>query len=66
MNYVKENFSYPLDIQVERRNLIKDKILLNGNTAAGIGAVYGGASVVSWYPITPSTSLIEALDTRTE
>ncbi|HMY23321.1 MAG TPA: 2-oxoacid:acceptor oxidoreductase subunit alpha [Chitinophagales bacterium] len=62
VNYVKENFSYPLDIQVERRNLIKDKILLNGNTAAGIGAVYGGASVVSWYPITPSTSLIEAFE----
>jgi 2-oxoglutarate ferredoxin oxidoreductase subunit alpha len=60
VKYVQENFKYPLDIRVERRDLVKDKILINGNTAAGIGAVYAGATVVSWYPITPSTSLIEA------
>ena len=66
INYVKENFKYPLDIYVERRDLIKDKILINGNTAAGIGAVYGGATVVSWYPITPSTSLVEAYEEYAE
>lgn len=66
INYVKENFNYPLDIKVERRDLVKDKILVNGNTAAGIGAVYGGATVVSWYPITPSTSLVEAFDEYAE
>jgi len=60
VKYVQENFKYSLDIRVERRDLVKDKILINGNTAAGIGAVYAGATVVSWYPITPSTSLIEA------
>lgn len=66
IKFVKENFSYPLDIRVERRDLIKDKILINGNTAAGIGAVYGGATVASWYPITPSTSLVEAFEEYAE
>lgn len=66
VKYVQENFSYPLNICVERRDLIKDKILINGNTAAGIGAVYGGATVASWYPITPSTSLVEAYEEYAE
>jgi len=62
VDYVKEHFSYPLEIRVERRNLIGDKIMTDGNSAAGLGAVYGGATVVSWYPITPSTSLVEAYE----
>lgn len=62
INYIKENYSFPLEIRVERRDLLKDKILINGNTAAGIGAVFAGATVASWYPITPSTSLVEAFD----
>jgi 2-oxoglutarate ferredoxin oxidoreductase subunit alpha len=66
INYVKENFKYPLEIRVERRDLTKDKILIDGNTAAGIGAVYGGATVASWYPITPSTSLVEAFEEYAE
>ncbi|HRH58371.1 MAG: 2-oxoacid:acceptor oxidoreductase subunit alpha [Chitinophagales bacterium] len=66
INYIKENFSYPLDIRVERRDLLKDKILINGNTASGIGAVYAGATVASWYPITPSTSLVEAFEEYAE
>jgi 2-oxoglutarate ferredoxin oxidoreductase subunit alpha len=37
----------------------KDKILIDGNTAAGLGCVYGGATVGAWYPITPSTSMME-------
>jgi 2-oxoglutarate ferredoxin oxidoreductase subunit alpha len=60
VNYIKENFNYPLDIRVERRDLVGDKIMIDGNTACGIGAVFAGATVSSWYPITPSTSLIEA------
>lgn len=60
VNYIKENFSYPLDIRVERRDLVGNKIVIDGNTACGIGAVFAGATVTSWYPITPSTSLIEA------
>jgi len=47
--------------RVERRNLTDGKILIDGNTAGAIGAVFGGVTFVSWYPITPSSSLAEAL-----
>jgi 2-oxoglutarate/2-oxoacid ferredoxin oxidoreductase subunit alpha len=59
VDYVKANFKYPLDIRVERRDLIGEKILIGGNTACGLGAVYGGATVAAWYPITPSTSVVD-------
>lgn len=59
-DYVKAHFKYPLEFRVERRDLVGDSIMIDGNTACGLGAVYGGASVVAWYPITPSTSVIEA------
>lgn len=59
-DYVKENFEYPLDLRVERRNLIGDSIMLDGNTACALGAIYGGATVAAWYPITPSTSVVDA------
>lgn len=59
-DYVLANFKYPLDIRLERRNLIGDKILMDGNSACGLGAVYAGATVAAWYPITPSTSVVEA------
>lgn len=52
----------PLDIHLQSRDLLGDKILVDGNTAAGIGCVYAGATVAGWYPITPSTSLIEAFE----
>ena len=58
--YVKENFECPLDIRVERRDILGDKILIDGNSACGLGAVYAGATVAAWYPITPSTSVVEA------
>lgn len=61
-DYISENFSFPLEFKVETRDLVKDWILIDGNAAAGLGAVYGGASVVSWYPITPSTSLVSAFE----
>ena len=66
VDYVKANFSYPLEFKVERRDLIGDKIMMDGNTACGLGAVYAGASVVAWYPITPSTSVIEAFSKYAE
>ena len=59
-NYAKENFECPLGIRLERRDLVKDMIFIDGNTACGLGAVYGGATVCAWYPITPSTSVAEA------
>lgn len=62
VQYVKENFEYPLSIRVEKRDLVGNKIVIDGNTACGIGAVFAGASVVSWYPITPSTSLVNAFE----
>ncbi|MBK8349783.1 MAG: 2-oxoacid:acceptor oxidoreductase subunit alpha [Saprospiraceae bacterium] len=61
-DYVRDNFRYPLEFSVEVRDLVGDSIMIDGNSAAGLGAVYGGASVVSWYPITPSTSLVSAFE----
>ncbi len=63
ISYIHSNYAYPLDIRLERRDLIGDKILIDGNSACGLGAVYGGATVVAWYPITPSTSVVEAFET---
>jgi 2-oxoglutarate ferredoxin oxidoreductase subunit alpha len=60
VDFVHENFEYPLPIRVERRDLLGDKILLSGNTACALGAIYGGATVAAWYPITPSTSVVDA------
>ena len=60
VDFVHENFKYPLDIHVERRDLLGDKILISGNTACALGAIYGGATVAAWYPITPSTSVVDA------
>jgi 2-oxoglutarate ferredoxin oxidoreductase subunit alpha len=62
VNYVKENYKYPLNIRLEKRNLVGNKIVIDGNTAAGIGAVYAGATVAAWYPITPSTSLVNGYE----
>ena len=62
IDYVHQNYKYPLDCRIERRDLIGNKILIDGNSASGLGAVYAGATVVSWYPITPSTSLVEAFE----
>lgn len=57
--YANKHFICPLAIKVESRDLINNRILVDGNTGVGLGAVYGGATVVGWYPITPSTSVIE-------
>ena len=62
IDYVHQNYKYPLDCRIERRDLIGNRILIDGNSASGLGALYAGATVVSWYPITPSTSLVEAFE----
>jgi 2-oxoglutarate ferredoxin oxidoreductase subunit alpha len=59
-DFIQQNFAYPLPIHLERRDLIGEKIMIDGNTACGLGAVYAGATVAAWYPITPSTSVVEA------
>lgn len=45
---------------IERMNQTAGKIIIDGNSACGMGAVFAGVTVVAWYPITPSTSLIES------
>jgi 2-oxoglutarate/2-oxoacid ferredoxin oxidoreductase subunit alpha len=50
----------PIPLTVERRDAVGDRIFIEGNSAAALGAVYGGASVCAWYPITPSSSVAEA------
>lgn len=62
IDFVKENYHEPINIRLERRDLIGDSILIDGNTACGLGAVYGGATVCTWYPITPSTSVAESFN----
>jgi 2-oxoglutarate/2-oxoacid ferredoxin oxidoreductase subunit alpha len=62
MEYVEKHFHYPLPFSLEKRDLLPNKILVDGNTACGLGAVFGGATVMAWYPITPSTSVAEAFE----
>lgn len=59
-DYATEHFDCPLPIRLERMQENDDKILIDGNTAAALGCVYAGATVAAWYPITPSTSLVDA------
>ncbi len=59
-DYAKANFPCPLPIHLEKMDETKDSILIDGNTAAALGAVYAGATVGAWYPITPATSVMEA------
>jgi len=58
--YVSENFEYPLPLQLKKSNKTAGKILIDGNTAVGLGCVYGGATIASWYPLTPSTSVVDS------
>jgi len=59
-DYAKANYDCPLPFRLDKLDATKDSILLDGNSAAALGAVYAGATVGAWYPITPSTSLMEA------
>lgn len=67
--YATDNFQCPLPIKLKKGGNIaphileSDHILMNGNTAAALGAIYGGATVAAWYPITPSTSVIDSFAT---
>ncbi len=61
-NYAMKHYPEPLNVRVERRDNIQDQILIDGNTATALGAIYAGATVAAWYPITPSTSVISAFE----
>ncbi|MBT7720364.1 MAG: 2-oxoacid:acceptor oxidoreductase subunit alpha [Halieaceae bacterium] len=60
--YARSQFECPIGIQVKTLDSLGDQILVDGNTALGLGAVYGGATVAAWYPITPSTSVVDAYE----
>ena len=54
------NLQCPIGLRVRRADKVGDRIFIEGNSAAALGAVYGGATVCAWYPITPSSSLADA------
>ena len=55
LNYSRENLKDALGLKVKRANNVGDKIFIDGNAAAALGCVYGGATVCAWYPITPGS-----------
>ncbi len=59
-DFASEHLQAPLGIRVQRSDQVGDKIFVDGNSAAALGCVYGGATVAAWYPITPSSSVAEA------
>jgi 2-oxoglutarate ferredoxin oxidoreductase subunit alpha len=58
-DYAQHNLP-PVGLKIERRDNVGNRIFVDGNSAAALGMVYGGATVCAWYPITPSSSLAEA------
>ncbi|MGC8475473.1 MAG: 2-oxoacid:acceptor oxidoreductase subunit alpha [Acetobacteraceae bacterium] len=59
-DYALAHLPCPIGLRVRRADAVGDRISIDGNAAAALGAVYGGATVAAWYPITPSSSLAEA------
>jgi 2-oxoglutarate ferredoxin oxidoreductase subunit alpha len=59
-NYAQENFKCPLPFTAESIDQTAGHIMIDGNTAAALGCMYAGATVGAWYPITPSTSVMDA------
>jgi 2-oxoglutarate/2-oxoacid ferredoxin oxidoreductase subunit alpha len=65
-DYALANLTCPIGLKIRRADAVGDRIYIEGNTAAALGAVYGGATVCAWYPITPSSSLAEAFTRHCE
>ncbi len=59
-DYARKHFPCPLPIRLARMDATRESILIDGNTATALGALYAGATVAGWYPITPSTSVLDA------
>ena len=59
-DYALNHLDCPIGLRIRRADAVGDRISIDGNAAAALGAVYGGATVAAWYPITPSSSLAEA------
>jgi Pyruvate:ferredoxin oxidoreductase and related 2-oxoacid:ferredoxin oxidoreductases, gamma subunit len=60
LEFAAQNFPAKIPFRVERMNATQGKIMVEGNMAAALGCVFGGATVCAWYPITPSSSLCES------
>ena len=60
--YAREHHQDTCKLRVQKSDQVGDKILMDGNGAFALGALYAGATVVGWYPITPSTSVVEAFE----
>ena len=58
-NFAKENFDCPLPFTAQSSNRTQDHIMIDGNNTTALGCLYAGATVGAWYPITPSTSLMD-------
>jgi 2-oxoglutarate ferredoxin oxidoreductase subunit alpha len=59
-DWATQNLDCPIGLRLRRSEAVGDRIFIDGNSAAALGAVFGGATVCAWYPITPSSSLAEA------
>ncbi len=59
-DFAREHLQHPLGIRVRASDRVGGRIFVDGNSAAALGCVYGGATVAAWYPITPSSSVAEA------
>ena len=59
--YAQENWEYESEYLVEEREKDPNEFLIEGNEATGLGAIYGGINMLSWYPITPSSSVAESI-----
>lgn len=64
--FAGKNFDCPLAFRTKRMNANGDKILIDGNTATALGALYAGCTVAAWYPITPATSVMESFKSLCE
>jgi len=60
-DYATKTFTKSDPYRVERMNETAGKIIIDGNSACALGAMFAGVTVVTWYPITPSSSLVESL-----
>ncbi len=58
-DYAKKHFECPLALRLEKMDATRDAVLIDGNTAVALGALYAGCTVAAWYPITPSTSVFD-------
>ncbi len=59
-DWARDHLDHPIGLRVRASDRVGERIFVDGNSAAALGCVYGGATVCAWYPITPSSSLAEA------